>query len=186
MGGGNPLMIGGQIYAYPAPGQTRPPGQTSTSTGYNVKKFVSGKAIYDMWETGPANPRVLRFAEMLLIKAEAQNEISGPDAASQYVNLVRARAGLPGLAGLSKEQMREAIWKERALELFMEADRWFDLKRTDRLIESMKKNAETFAPANAINFTGTDKHYIMPVPTREVNATTINGSPVLEQAPEYN
>lgn len=186
MGGGNPLMIGSQVYVYPAPGQTRPPGQTSTSTGYNVKKFVSGKAIYDLWETGPANPRVLRFAEMLLIKAEAQNEISGPDAASQYVNQVRARAGLPGLVGLSKEQMREAIWKERALELFMEADRWFDLKRTDRLIDAMKKNAETFAPANAVNFTGTDKHYIMPVPTREVNATTVNGSPVLEQAPEYN
>ncbi len=185
-GGSSPFKIGTQEYVYPAPGQTRPPGQTSTSTGYNVKKFVSGKAIYDTWETGPANPRVLRFAEMLLIKAEAENEMSGPGAALQYVNQVRARAGLSGLVGLNQEQMREAIWKERTLELFMEADRWFDLKRTNRLIKAMKENAEKFAPANAVNFTGTDKHYIMPVPTREVNATTVNGSPVLEQAPEYN
>lgn len=185
--GGSAFQLGSTTWTYPAPGAPRPSGQTATSTGYNVKKFLSGKAIYDRWETGPANPRVLRFADILLIKAEAMNELNGAAAAAPFVNQVRDRAGLPALSSsLSQADMRAAIWKERALELFMEADRWFDLKRTDRLIDAMRANAETFSPMNAANFIGTQKHYMMPIPIGDINASVVEGSPVLQQAPEYN
>lgn len=141
----------------------------------------------DVWETGPANPRVLRFAEMLLIRAEALNELQGPGTeVFSLINKVRSRAGLPNLdPTLTKEQVRQAIWRERAVELFMEADRWFDLKRTDRLIDRMIANNQTFSASNVVNFTSTQKHYIMPIPRGEINLTLQNGTPVLKQAPEY-
>lgn len=161
-----------------------------SSTKYACKKFVSGKIIYDMWETGPANPRVLRFAEVLLIKAEAVNEISGPANAYQYINQVRNRSGLNNLDATStpdKASMRAAIWNERKRELFLEADRWFDLKRTDQLISAMLANNINYGTAaTRANFSGsTQKHYIMPIPAGDINATMVDGAPVLVQAPEY-
>jgi starch-binding outer membrane protein, SusD/RagB family len=80
---------------------------------------------------GSANAVVIRFAEVLLNYAEAQNEVAGADA-SVYdaVNKIRKRAGLANLAaGLTKDQMREAIKKERRLELVLEGHRYFDLLR---------------------------------------------------------
>lgn len=183
----NPVMVGGKTWVYPSASDPKPSGQLSSSTGYNVKKFLSGKLVIDQWETAPANPRVLRFAEMLLIRAEALNETQGPVAeVFELVNRVRTRAGLPNLdPALSKEQVRQAIWKERAVELFMEADRWFDLKRTDRLIDRMVVNNQTFSANNVGNWTSTQKHYIMPIPRNEINLSMQNGTPVLKQAPEY-
>lgn len=181
------FKIGGADWVYPTVEGTKPSGHRNSTTGYNVKKFLSGTTIYDLWETGPANPRVLRFAEMLLIRAEALNEVQGPvTEAFDLVNRVRNRAGLPNLSiALTKEQLRQAIWKERAVELFMEADRWFDLKRTDRLIDRMKANCETFSTSNVVNWTSSEKHYIMPIPRNEINLSMQNGTPVLKQAPEY-
>lgn len=149
-------------------------------TGYNVKKYVSGqKGGHAQWETGPANPRVLRFAEILLIKAEALNEMGDGANAKLFVDQVRSRANLPGLpAGLSQTDMRHAIWNERAKELFMEADRWFDLKRTDMLLSSMiKKNnnlPQSYTDPShseaiySANFT-TNRNYVMPIPQGEID-----------------
>lgn len=163
--------------------------QPSGLTGYHTKKFVSGTT--NMWETGPANIRLLRFAEILLIKAEALNAMGNTNDAYALVNEVRLRAGLGGLPeGLSEEGMRDAIWKERALEFFMEGDRWFDLKRTDQLLTQMKWinsilptsfNNPVNSEINYVNNFNTDKHYIMPIPQGEIDLT--NG--VLVQAPEY-
>ena len=102
-------------------------------SGFLVMKYVlqensdrSGKPVH--WS-------YLRLAEMMLDYAEAINEtLGGPDAlAYSLVNSVRARVGLSPLAdGLSKEGFREAILKEKALELGFEQVRWFDLVRHDR------------------------------------------------------
>lgn len=183
----SPFLVGGTDWVYPTASGPKPSGHRNSTTGYSVKKFLSGTLVINMWETGPANPRVLRFAEMLLIRAEALNEVQGPGAeVFNLINKVRTRAGLPNLSSaLTKEQVRQAIWKERAVELFMEADRWFDLKRTDRLIDRMKANCETFSASNVVNWTSTQKHYIMPIPRGEINLTVQNGTPVLKQAPEY-
>lgn len=182
-----PFQIGGTAWTYPTASGPKPSGHRNSTTGYSVKKFLSGTVVMASWETGPANPRVLRFAEMLLIRAEALNEVQGPGTeVFNLVNRIRTRAGLPNLdPALTKEQVRQAIWKERAVELFMEADRWFDLKRTDRLIDRMKVNCETFAASNVGNWTSSQKHYIMPIPRNEIDLSVQNGTPVLKQAPEY-
>ncbi|GAA4406696.1 RagB/SusD family nutrient uptake outer membrane protein [Nibrella viscosa] len=75
---------------------------------------------------------VLRYADVLLMLAEAINEQTGPTAeALDYLNKVRTRAGLAPLGSdLDKEKFRTAVLKERRVELAFENHRWFDLKRT--------------------------------------------------------
>lgn len=76
---------------------------------------------------------VIRLADVMLLYAEASNELNGPsDEALQYLNAVRERAGIPtySLSELSsKYAMREAIRSERRVELAFENQRWFDLTR---------------------------------------------------------
>ncbi|PPL02873.1 RagB/SusD family nutrient uptake outer membrane protein [Parapedobacter indicus] len=121
------------------------------------------------------NYQILRYADVLLIFAEAQNEISGPTpAAYDAINRVRRRAfGLPldipsrhDLMELSKETFREAIWQERFLELPFEGNQWFDLIRTGR--------------AEATLDIPTEKT-LYPIPQREID---VNNQ--LIQNPGYN
>jgi len=81
---------------------------------------------------GPQNYYVIRYADVLLMYAEAQNEaLASPDV-SVYsaVNAVRQRVGMPDLpAGLGKEEMRQYIRDERRWEFALEHQRFFDLKR---------------------------------------------------------
>jgi hypothetical protein len=72
---------------------------------------------------------VYRYAETLLLYAEAENEASGPALAYAAINEVRARAGLPALSGLSQAQFRDSVRQERSWELAFESKRLFDLKR---------------------------------------------------------
>jgi hypothetical protein len=77
-----------------------------------------------------ANVSIIRYAELLLIHAEAENEANGPTAAAySSLNKVRNRAGLPDAAGLSKDQFRDEVYLQRRLELVFEYQRWFDLIR---------------------------------------------------------
>jgi hypothetical protein len=74
---------------------------------------------------------VLRYADVLLMMAEAINEQSGPTAeALGYLNQIRTRAGLKELAAIDKDAFRTAVLKERRVELAFENHRWFDLQRT--------------------------------------------------------
>jgi len=78
-----------------------------------------------------ANVSIIRYAELLLIHAEAENELNGPTGpAYASLNKVRNRAGLPDLTpGLSKDQFRDSLYLDRRLELVWEYQRWFDLIR---------------------------------------------------------
>ncbi len=90
---------------------------------YNHPHTVLG-ATNDNWP-------VIRYADVLLMLAEAINEQSGPTAeAYNHLNAVRLRAGLSELSGLDKDSFRDAVLKERRIELAFENHRWFDLKRT--------------------------------------------------------
>jgi len=73
---------------------------------------------------------VIRYADVLLMLAEAINEQSGPADAYSLINPLRERAGLDPLSGLDKDSFREAVLRERRVELAFENHRWFDLKRT--------------------------------------------------------
>lgn len=106
---------------------------------------------------------VYRYADLLLILAEASNEVNGPDAvAYNSINAVRNRALLPNLTvGLTKDQFRDSVLLERHLELSFEEIRWFDLKRTDRLKSTLIANGKTW----------NDKYYLFPIPQNEIDAS---------------
>jgi hypothetical protein len=99
---------------------------------------TDGSSFYgSKWRTGVGaeDIHVIRYAEVLLILAEAkarQNNLAGADSA---LTLVRARAGLPsaGLVAMTQGDAIDAILNERRLELAMEGDRWPDLVRTGRV-----------------------------------------------------
>lgn len=95
------------------------------------QKFNSSAVVQN--ETSQDMP-VLRCAEVLLLYAEALNEIKYPNAeAFKAVNAVRTNAGIAPFDGTktpTQADLRTAIWKERRLELALECDRWFDIVRT--------------------------------------------------------
>ncbi|HSC38575.1 MAG TPA: RagB/SusD family nutrient uptake outer membrane protein, partial [Chitinophagaceae bacterium] len=112
-----------------------PSNWNTTKTGYYLRKFMNDKNVIDNpWNSTGQQPWIyIRYAEVLLNYAEAQNEAVGPDA-SVYaaVNQIRQRAsvGLPPLvAGLSQTQMRNAIRNERRVELAFEEHRFYDVRR---------------------------------------------------------
>ncbi len=79
------------------------------------------------------NYRVLRYADILLMYAEALNELKQTTAAYPYIQQVRDRANLPDLAttkpGMTQEEMRDQIAHERALEFAIEGQRINDIIR---------------------------------------------------------
>jgi starch-binding outer membrane protein, SusD/RagB family len=121
--------------------------------------------------SGSNYPRI-RFAETLLILAEAENERNGPTAkALQAINTVRNRAKLPRLEdspgyGHSQEAFRQAVWQERSWELAYEGHRWFDMLRTNTSISGplvgYNSGSGTFQPFN--------KYF--PIPQREIDNNT--------------
>ena len=76
------------------------------------------------------NIRILRFADILLINAEAANELGNTSVAITNLNKVRTRAHLADTTATTKAALRTAIWHERRVELAMEGDRFVDLVRT--------------------------------------------------------
>lgn len=122
--------------------------------------------------SSPSHIMLLRYADILLLKAEALNELGQSPAAIPFLNQVRTRAGLPGTTAVSQPDLREAIARERRLELAFEGHRWFDLKRTGKAIEVM----------NALGFTYevNASKLLWPIPQREMDA-----NPKLIQNPGY-
>ena len=93
------------------------------------------------------NFRVIRYADVLLMRAEAVNEQGNPAAAAPFINEVRRRAHLAELpATLSVEEMRDRILRERALEFGLEAQRLADLKRHDLFTAALVAHDPEFDP----------------------------------------
>ncbi len=110
------------------------------------------------------NYRAIRYAEVLLMAAEAFNRASTPNdsKAQQYLNQVRARAFGNNLNNISATgaALRQAIWDERRLELAMEGDRFFDLVRTGQA-------------ASKITGFQTGKHEVFPIPQLEIDISVL-------------
>ena len=106
---------------------------------------------------------IYRYAEVLLVFAEAENEANGPTAdAYSAINQVRARAKLPALAGLSQDQFRDAVHQERSWELAFESKRLFDLKRWGAFYDTLKID-----PVAKIGIK--DFMVFLPIPQRELD-----------------
>lgn len=101
----------------------------------------------------------LRYAEVLLIKAEAANELGKTTEALDALNEVRDRVELDIVESTDQGVIRQAIWNERRLELAMEHDRWFDLIRTGQAKTAMTANGKTFVEG---------KHELLPIPNNQL------------------
>ncbi len=115
-----------------------------TLTGYYCKKYVN-KISYKVPSTPIMAFPSYRYGEILLNAAEAVNEAEGPDAAYQYVNEIRARAGMPAYSGMTQAELRERIRNERRIELCFEDHRYFDERRW-KIFEGQTMTSEIGKP----------------------------------------
>jgi len=122
------------------------------------------------------NRRLLRYADVLLMAAEALNENDKPGEALIYLNEVRERARegntsiLPDITETDKTALRDIILEERRHELALEGHRFYDLVRTG-------KAAEVLGPLGFV----TGKHELFPIPQKEIDLS----QEVLTQNPNW-
>lgn len=101
---------------------------------FTLKYMVSSVKLND----SKANWKVIRYADVLLMYAEALNENGKTAEALVQLNKVRTRAGVPVYTGLTQADARTRIITERRFELHMEGHRWFDLLRTGLAYTTMQ------------------------------------------------
>ncbi len=144
--------------------------------GYFIYKHFDNTA-HTSTANSDLNWPVLRYADVLLMYAEAENEANGPSAkVYDAVNATRKRAELPDLSGLSKEQLREEIWKERWYELCFENITWFDMVRLRKAFNvSTKKFDDYVGHQFSYGPVVSEKELLFPIPTLELkNNTKLN------------
>ncbi|MBA9072072.1 hypothetical protein GGR22_000198 [Flavobacterium gossypii] len=130
---------------------------------YNEKAYSSANAGAG---DGDKNIRVLRLAEIYLIRAEAANELNNQDVALSSLKEVRDRVNLGEITTRDQALLRTLIWKERRLELAFEHDRWFDLVRTGQAAQAMQANGKPFEVG---------KHELFPIPNAQLIQTPAMG-----------
>ena len=129
---------------------------------YNQKVYV--EEIDGTRANWGHNRRLIRYADILLMAAECQNELGHPMEALALLNQIRARARgenndiLLDITTTDKAELRPLIWKERRSELAFETLRYFDLIRQNRM-------AEVLAP---LGFTA-NKNELLPIPQQEID-----------------
>lgn len=161
-------------------GFTVPNEDNAQSSGGGIKKYCIGRVTdatgpVDAWNMMDNNQYIMRYAELLLIHAEAVlagNASTSDASALSSFNAVRNRAGLSSKTSITFED----IFKERRLELCFEGDYWFDLGRIDKddaiaIMSAQNRgtryNAEYFTPI----YSATDREandFILKYPDNEV------------------
>jgi hypothetical protein len=144
------------------------------NTGYFIRKYaplaaeraLDGEPALN-WGT---NIREIRFADVLLMAAEAHARAGNDALARPHLNRVRTRVGLQPYPSLSGQNLLEAIYRERQLELATEGHRFFDLVRTGRAGDELGDQGFVVG-----------KHEVLPVPQTEIDIT--EGS--IKQNPGY-
>ena len=140
---------------------------------YNQKVWYPGTNTITQWGH---NRRLIRYADVLLMAAEALNENDKPDEALLYLNQVRSRARegnnsiLPDITETDKVALRDIIFEERRHELAMEGHRFWDLVRTG-------KAPSVLGPLGFV----TGKHELLPIPQNEIDIS----QGTLEQNPNW-
>jgi tetratricopeptide (TPR) repeat protein len=138
----------------------RLPSQDSVENSrYNYKAYHSplqeSAQLTNNKDTKPKNIRLMRYAEVLLIYAEAAANLNNAGEAMAKLNMVRARAGLAPVSGTI-----ENIWAERRRELAFEADRFFDLVRQGRAGQVLRAHGKPFVD---------NKHEVFPIPQPQID-----------------
>jgi tetratricopeptide (TPR) repeat protein len=144
------------------------PDQTTDGNGnviqiesYNQKVWISGTSTSTQFGH---NRRLIRYADVLLMAAEALNENNQPGQALTHLNEVRERARegdttiLPDITETGKDALRDIILHERRVELALEGHRFWDLVRTDRA-------PNVLGPLGFVQ----GKHEVLPIPQSEID-----------------
>lgn len=140
---------------------------------YSYKAYVSrtAESYFDRGQSNK-NLRVCRYGEILLIKAEVENELNDTTASKIALNQLRQRAGLAPVNAISQASMRDKVYKERRVEMAFEHDRMFDLRRTGRAAAVLQALGKPFI---------TPKHNLFPIPQRQID---LSGNRIM-QNPGY-
>lgn len=154
-----------------------PIAQSTVENLYYNKKAYTNPALRAKYHKHGHwfNIRIIRYSDVVLMAAEAANELGNVSEAGQYLEMVRARARggndsvLPKRNTSDQNQMREYIRHERRIELAMEWDRFYDLVRWNTAVDVLGPNG--YQP----------KHALLPLPQAEIDKS--NG--VLVQNPNY-
>ena len=146
-------------------------GNNCSKTGYNFRKFVDPASVVSLVDNN-ANHIIIRFAEVLLIYAEAKNELSGPDASIYTaLNRIRNRAGMPDIDAAvynTQDKLREAIRRERRIELALEGHRYMDIRRW-KMAPTVMMNIYDITNGLAQTRKWDNKLYLLPVPQAQID-----------------
>lgn len=185
-------------------GDAQPQDNHQSATGFHDYKMTvptADKQGYDVWMIS-YNIRMIRYADVLLLYAEALNENDKPQEALHYLNMIRQRArntspmdprkdmqayvppttsaSLPDITTTNKDELRRAIWHERRVELAMEGWRRDDLMRQHRFGEVMRAYAAKYNVQKGRAFDD-NRDYLLPIPQGEIDKS----NNVLTQNPGY-
>lgn len=160
-----------------------PFNKKKTKTGYAMQKYIRNEVGF--LSDGPQDFYVIRYADVLLMRAEALIE---SDNTSQeiydLINEVRDRVGMPHVeavegAGLSKDQLRKVLRHERRVEFGLEGTRYYDLKRWGTLQEAVTRANADAVSGHLMVFEG-EKTLCWPLPQSEVD-----NNKLLDQNPNW-
>lgn len=147
---------------------------------YFYKKLVDPTNFNPMYYYGNSdnNFPLVRYSDMLLLYAEALNEVGRITDAIKYVNMVRARVGMPNINCSSKEELLEIIKHERKIELMAENILIWDYKRWHEYERTMPYGAEyygfrreTYGKESVLmqtKYLTYPKYYLWPIPAVEI------------------
>lgn len=155
------IFSAGDVYSNVTPAYTYSPAVSST--GYNVRKFLTGKDGL-VQQDSPLNFPVMRYAEVLLIYAEARNAMGVTGEAETYLNMVRNRAGLASINGLSPADFQTALLKERRLEFAFEGVWYFDVLR-----QGVDYATKYFHDLGKTNFSARNMFFPVPQAERDID-----------------
>lgn len=173
-------------------------------SGFRAKKHFDG-TLLNIEKEG-RNKYLMRYAEILLTYAEAQNEWNGPQGAYDAIDDLRERVGMTTLTaampGLSKDDMRKVIRNERRVEMAFEGLRWADIRRW-KIAEEVMTDAQGYDNSKLKTYPGdgmgttpnwqyvpividrrvfnAGRDYLWPIPQNEMNANRN-----MVQNPGYN
>lgn len=171
---------------------------------YDTLEAISTGAVQDIWKHYPpaadglplsalppsnqteVRNSLYRLSDILLLRAEAFNQLGNSTEAVNLLNQIKVRAGLAPVTVdmfATEQALETAILDERQFELFAEGKRWFDLRRTGRVIEVMDPLLRQRQEARELTVTGFGDPGLVLFP---ISRDALNENPNLEQNPPYS
>lgn len=152
----------------------------NTPTTYGLKKYARTTSVsstgISVFNPGGQDFIVIRYADVLLMRAEAMIELGQLAGAYPLINQVRARVNMPSIetaegAGQSQTSLRDILQRERRVELAFEGLRFMDLKRWGQVQASYQRAAADNVAGYAVNYRA-GKAEVFPIPLSEINANS--------------